>query len=135
MARKGRIAVVLGAAVLLFGYLVASAFGAGTVYYLTVDELLARGAAAGGRPVRVAGFVAPGTVQWRPAELDLRFRLQASQDGGRSVAVEYRGTRPDLLADRVEVIVEGRLRPDGVLEARQVLVKCPSKYEAAPEPR
>lgn len=121
--------LVAAIVVLVVGYLVAGAFSSGAVYYLTVEELQARGAGEG-RPVRVSGYVAPGSVDWQPERLLLRFRLQAREDGGPAVPVVYRGARPDLLAERVQVIVEGRVA-DGVLVARQVLVKCPSKYEPA----
>lgn len=135
MGSRTRWAILAGTVVLAVAYLMSSAFSAGFVYYLTVEELLARAPEVVGRPARVQGFVAPGTVDWRPAELSLRFALQAGEQGGPSIPVVYRGPRPDLLADRVEVIVEGRLDPSGVLVARQVLVKCPSKYEAAETPR
>lgn len=130
MTATRRWILVAAIVVLVVGYLVAGAFSAGAVYYLTVEELLARGAEAG-RPVRVSGYVAPGSVDWQPQRLQLRFRLQATEEGGPAIPVVYRGTRPDLLTDRVQVIVEGRLA-GGVLVARQVLVKCPSKYEPAP---
>ena len=32
-----------------------------------------------------------------------------------------------------EVVAEGRMRPDGIFEAKLVLTKCGSRYEAAPE--
>lgn len=135
MRGRGRWVILVGTVVLAVAYLMSSAFSAGFVYYLTVEELLARAPEVTGRFARVAGFVAPGSVDWQPSGLSLRFTLQAREQGGPAVPVVYRGPRPDLLADRVEVIVEGRLDPSGVLVARQLLVKCPSKYEAAEAPR
>jgi cytochrome c-type biogenesis protein CcmE len=46
---------------------------------------------------------------------------------------EYRDALPDTFSDDVEVVMEGRLREDGVFEATTLLTKCGSRYEAAPE--
>lgn len=131
MSRKARWAVAAGAAVLALGSLVATAFGAGVVYYLTVEELQAHSDELAGRSVRVAGYVAPGSLERPALGLEMRFRLQPRPGEGTAIPVVYRGTPPDLMAEGVEVIAEGRWQ-EGVLYARQVLVKCPSKYEAAP---
>lgn len=130
---RGRLrwGLVIAVTVLVIGYLMSSAFGAGAMYYVTVEEYLAQADDLEGRFVRVNGFVAPGSVDWRPTQVLLRFNLQASEGGGPVLPVVYRGVRPDLLADGVEVIVEGRPDASGQLVASQVLVKCPSKYEPA----
>ena len=46
--------------------------------------------------------------------------------------VTYRGIVPDTFTDQneIEVVVEGRLRHDGVFHATEVLAKCGSRYEA-----
>lgn len=49
--------------------------------------------------------------------------------GDQKVPVRYTRLKPDLLAEDVEVVAEGTL-VGGVFEATQLLVKCPSKYEA-----
>jgi len=36
--------------------------------------------------------------------------------------------KPDMFAPGRDVIVEGRLAPDGTIDASQVLTSCPSKY-------
>ncbi len=40
------------------------------------------------------------------------------------------GRLPDNLAEGMEVVVEGRFEPSGVLSGDTVLTRCASKYEA-----
>jgi cytochrome c-type biogenesis protein CcmE len=47
--------------------------------------------------------------------------------------VEWRDALPDTFTDEVEVVLEGRMRADGVFEATTMLTKCGSRYEASPE--
>ena len=48
--------------------------------------------------------------------------------------VVYHGPRPDLLQNEAQAIITGRLGADGAFEARELLLKCPSRYEdAVPE--
>jgi cytochrome c-type biogenesis protein CcmE len=40
---------------------------------------------------------------------------------------------PDTFKDGAEVVLKGRLGPDGFdVEANGVMAKCPSKYDASP---
>jgi cytochrome c-type biogenesis protein CcmE len=50
-----------------------------------------------------------------------------------SFRAEFRDALPDTFNDEVEVVLEGHLRPDGVFEARTLLTKCGSRYEASIE--
>jgi cytochrome c-type biogenesis protein CcmE len=105
------------------------------VYYRTVDEF--RAAPDPGRPVRVHGYVTPGSIQRDVKDTAIRFRIQekaphaggTSQDG---MDVLYDSLEtPDMFKDGAEVVVEGRLaRPNGVFHATNVLAKCPSKFQA-----
>src|SRR5207244_3211767 len=86
----------------------------------------------GNTPLRVAGRVQPGSIDYDAKTLRLRFHLGAFSDAaapGLSVPVAFTGVKPDMFADGRDVIVEGRYA-DGVLQANQVLTSCPSKYEA-----
>lgn len=133
MSLRTRLAVVGAVIVLVVGYLMVSGFGAGKVYYHTVDEFLARRGQFADDFVRVSGVVAPGSVDWRPTEVSLRFVLASAEGTDAALPVLYDRVKPDLLADEVPVVVEGRMGADGVFLAERVLVKCPSKYEAAVE--
>ena len=47
--------------------------------------------------------------------------------------VVYEGVLPDTFTDDIEVVLEGRFGTDGVFQAKTLLTKCGSRYEAAPE--
>ncbi|MFO7245355.1 MAG: cytochrome c maturation protein CcmE [Thermaerobacter sp.] len=131
MTLRTRLALVGGVVVLVVAYLMVSGFSAGKVYYHTVDEFAAQQDALEGQFVRVSGVVLPGTVDWQPTQVRLEFTLGSAEGGQAAVPVVYDRVKPDLLADDVPVVVEGRMGADGVFHAERVLVKCPSKYEAA----
>lgn len=120
--------LIVASAVLLLavGYLVLTGMQSTSVYYLTVGELRSQ-APSISRPVRVAGNVAPGSVQKTNGGLGLRFVVE---DGSGSFPVVYSGGPvPDIFGEQVEVVVEGKLQPDGTFNADTLLAKCPSKFE------
>jgi cytochrome c-type biogenesis protein CcmE len=115
-------------------YLVVTSLQTSAVYYLTVSELLARGSAAAGQTVRLAGTVVDGSIQ-RDRQ-HLRFELS---DGTATIPVVHTGTVPDLFGYRAEgayqeVVVEGRYAPSGVFEARSLIVRHGPTFEAAAGP-
>ena len=103
------------------GYLVYSASGGSSEYYLTVSELRSQPTTG---DVRVAGVV-QNDVQRSDGGLRVRF---TEKDGTASVPVEYRGTLPDIFQPGITVVAEGRLGADGIFHARNVLAKCPSRF-------
>ncbi len=94
-----------------------------TNYYVTVDELLVRGAQSS--RVRVGAPIVPGTIQWDSASRSLTFQLQGET---RPLTVTYRGFAPDSFRDGATAIVEGELNRDGTFTAYNLLVKCPHQY-------
>ena len=67
-------------------------------------------------------------VRQRPGTLEYRFKVQ---NKGRVVNASYTGIVPDTFKDDAEVVLKGRLAPDGFhVEPNGVMAKCPSKYEA-----
>jgi cytochrome c-type biogenesis protein CcmE len=116
-----------GALVLGVAYLITTALQSSTVYYMTVGELAAKGPTAYGQQVRVAGDVTPGSVSKEDAGLGIRFLVE---DGSGQIPVYYRGGPvPDIFGEEVQVVVEGKLGPDGTFVASALLAKCPSKFE------
>ncbi len=107
------------------GYLIYSATGGSSEYYLTVSELRAH---AQSGDVRVAGVV-QGDVVRSDGGLHVRFTEKDSTD---SVLVDYRGPLPDIFQPGITVVSEGRLGADGVFHARDVLAKCPSRFSTTP---
>lgn len=143
MPKKLRFAIGAGLMVAAIAYLIVTAVRNTAEYYLTVSEVKARQTELSGQMLRVAGRVEAGTIAWDPSTLTLRFAInQPPPDGSdsglkpvavsataASFAVICRGQpKPDMFAPGRDVIVEGRLTPAGVIEARQVLTSCPSKY-------
>jgi cytochrome c-type biogenesis protein CcmE len=112
---------------LAVGYLVLTGIQSTSVYYLTVGELRSSGVAVVGRPVRVAGNVAPGSVEKLNGGLAMRFLVQ---DDSGSFPVFYKGGPvPDIFGEDVQVVVEGKVQSDGTFAADTLLAKCPSKFE------
>ncbi len=110
--------------VIVIGWLLYTSIESATAPYKTVTELLAEGPSD--RIVRATGTVVGETIAWDTEELLLQFDI--SDDGG-SISIDYHGTRPDLLEDGTEAVVEGRYRGEGRFDAAEILLKCPSKYE------
>jgi cytochrome c-type biogenesis protein CcmE len=122
-----KLAVVGSVLALAVGYLVLTGMQGTAVYYLTVSELQSGGPGLVGRPVRLAGLVAPGSIEKLNGGLALHFIVQ---DDSGSFPVTYRGGPvPDIFGEQVEVVVEGRVQQDGVFAADTLLAKCPSKFE------
>jgi cytochrome c-type biogenesis protein CcmE len=132
--------------VLAIGYLIFSSIRTTSEYYLTVSEVAARQSELGGQSIRVAGRVKPGNIAWDPNSLTLKFEIAPIPDVDASGApvrpvsvvasdpVSFRviaagEPKPDMFAPGRDVIVEGKLGPDGAIAATQVMTSCPSKYK------
>jgi len=121
------------AALLVFVYLITTAMGTSTVYYLTVSELKAKGAASYNVPVRVGGRAGDGTILSDAAAQTLHFSLT---DNTGSLQVVYKGIVPDMFGyakdgHYQDAVVEGTLQPDGVFQASQIIVKHDASFAAA----
>ena len=91
--------------------------------YVTVSE-----AKASKRPVQVAGIVVTGTDRYDLKRNNLIFVLR--EDGGDEMQVEYDGPRPGNFDNVTKVVAIGKYEPkEEVFMARELLVKCPTKYE------
>jgi len=107
------------------GYLIYTASGGASEYYLTVSELQTQ------KPigdVRVAGVV-QNDVQKTNGGLHVTF---TEKDGTASMPVEYSGALPDIFRPGITVVAEGRIGSDGVFHARTLLAKCPSRFSTQP---
>jgi len=77
--------------------------------------------------VQVNGKLADKDYVLKPEEQFLRFKLR--DEDGEVMPVEYRGVIPGNFDQAVSVVAIGRYQGDH-FEAQQLLVKCPSKYQA-----
>ncbi len=129
MSRKW---VLAGAGVILavFAWLTFGGLEKNVVFFLTPQELLAKGDAGVDVPVRLGGQVKPGSMTWDAKTLDLRFTVT---DGARDVQVHSTGAPPQMFRDGMGVIVEGRYGSGGVFDATSLMVKHSNEYRA-PEP-
>ena len=107
------------------GYLIYSAAGGSSEYYLTVSELRSHSASG---DVRVAGVVQNDVIR-SDGGMHVRF---TEKDKMASVVVDYVGPLPDIFQPGITVVAEGRLGSDGVFHARNVLAKCPSRFATTP---
>lgn len=136
-----------------FVYLIASSTSAAAQYYLTVDELQAKGEEVLGRDLKISGAVDGDTIAYDAETLTLQFTIanvpgdldEIERAGGLAAVlheavndlaaarlqVEYIGPMPDLLRHEAQAIVTGRMGEDGVFYADELLLKCPTRYEEA----
>ena len=80
--------------------------------------------------VQVNGMLADKNYVMKPREQYLRFNLKDSK--GDVMPVEYHGVIPGNFDQAVSVVAIGQFQNDH-FEATQLLVKCPSKYQAMAE--
>ena len=107
------------------GYLIFTASGGSSEYYVTVSELRSQAPAG---DVRVAGFV-QDDVKKSNGGLHVTF---TEKDATSSMPVEYSGALPDIFQPGIMVVAEGRLGGDGIFHARTLLAKCPSRFSTQP---
>ncbi|WP_438393392.1 cytochrome c maturation protein CcmE [Caballeronia sp. DA-9] len=112
--------VTLGGAALL----VLNAFNSNVMFFVTPSQLAADKVAPMAR-LRVGGLVERGSVQRDPEGLTVRFMIT---DTAREIPVVYRGVLPDLFREGRGVVAQGRLSPEGVFVADQVLAKHDENY-------
>jgi cytochrome c-type biogenesis protein CcmE len=99
-----------------------------TEYYKHVEEVMVSPQQWEGRPLQLHGYVVPGSItRARTDSLEWRFKVQ---NKGSSVNASYHGVVPDTFKDDAEVVLRGKLTPDGFnVMPNGVMAKCPSKYE------
>ena len=123
------IAVVV--AVALFA-MIWAAFGENTRYFLTVSEFNSRSEIHDGQMVRVSGKLVEGTFNRPDKSTVSQFQLtdkEGVDSGTALLRASYEGVLPDLFFNpHSEIILEGSYSADGVFQANEILVKCPSKY-------
>ena len=141
--------LILGAVV----FLIWSSTASTQEYFLTVDELNAKGTSVVDKNLRVSGAVIGDSIQYDANTLTLSFDVAhipadnaaLETEGGLADAlhtavmdpsrarmkVVYVGPKPDLLRNEAQAIMTGHIGQDGVFYAEELLLKCPTKYEEA----
>ena len=141
--------LILGAVI----FLIWTSTAANAEYFLTIDELDAKGSSILDKNLRVSGAVLGDSIQYDAQSLTLSFEVahvpgdnaeletegglaealhQAVMDPSRArMQVVYVGARPDLLRNEAQAIMTGHLGNDGIFYADELLLKCPTRYEEA----
>ena len=134
-------------------YLIWTSATANSQFFMTVDEIVAKGAELNGRELRVSGAVVGDSIQYDSKTLKLEFGVahmpgnqkDIDAQGGmmavlhaavidpsrNRIKVVYTGPKPDLLKDEAQAIMTGKLGKDGVFYASELLLKCPTRYQEA----
>jgi cytochrome c-type biogenesis protein CcmE len=146
-----KIALTIAVAVGGVGFMVYSSIG-NAQHYKMVDELMADDLAQWqGKELKVHGWVEAGTIVEKAVTADQAVhRTFILQKGGKKIRVFSVGPKPDTFKDLSEVVATGRLVPAAdakavadalgvqldstqnyVVDATDLMAKCPSKYDGA----
>ena len=130
-----KIGATVAVLMLAFTGLMYSTLREGTEYFKHVDEVMANPQAWEGKQLQLHGYVVPGSILIRPDTLEYKFKVQnnpaRAAEQGNVVDVSYTGIVPDTFKGEAEVVLKGRLTPQGFhTDPNGVMAKCPSKYEA-----
>ncbi len=152
---SSRMKLFLGGFVILaaVGFLIVSSTQASAQFFMTIDELGAKGPSIVDHNVTVSGAVLGDSITYDPKTLSVTFTVanvpgdnaEIEKEGGlgkvlheavidpnRSrLKVVYQGAKPDLLRNEAQAVMTGHLGTDGVFYASELLLKCPTKYEQA----
>ena len=151
----GRSKFILGGLLILAAvvYLIVSSTQSSAEYFMTVDEIKAKGDTVVDKSLRLSGAVIGDSIQYDPQTLTLTFEVahvpgdnsEIEAQGGlaavlraaaadltrQRITVVYVGPKPDLLRSEAQAIMTGHLGTDGIFYAEELLLKCPTKYEEA----
>jgi cytochrome c-type biogenesis protein CcmE len=111
------------ACLVIVAWLVFNALGSNLSYFFSPTEV-AQNKAPKDHLFRLGGLVRTGSLE-RGEELTVKFTVT---DNAHDVQVVYTGILPDLFAEGQGVIAQGRMGPDGVFRAEQVLAKHDENY-------
>jgi len=134
--KNGRFYVGLAGVALVVSYLVWTGISDSMVYYLTPTELVAKVSedpAFHSVGVKVSGKVVPGSYSQGEGELVHLFTVHDIEHDDVTFPVVYQGVIPDTFTDDIEVVLEGQFGENRVFQAKTLLTKCGSRYEASPE--
>jgi cytochrome c-type biogenesis protein CcmE len=124
--RHKRLAIIaVGiAALAVAAALVLNAFQSNLVFFFSPSQIAA-GEAPKDRAFRVGGMVQAGSLKRLGDGLTVEFVVT---DTAKSIPVTYKGILPDLFREGKGVVAQGRLGPDGIFRASEVLAKHDENY-------
>lgn len=106
--------------------LILNAFQGNLVFFFSPTQVI-KNEAPVDRKFRLGGLVEEGSVKRESDGLTVRFVVT---DTVQSVPVVYTGILPDLFREGQGVVTQGRLGPDGLFQADEVLARHDESYMA-----
>jgi cytochrome c-type biogenesis protein CcmE len=126
-AKSIKIAATVSVLTLALSGLLYTTLSEGTEYYKHVDEVMTDPSIWQGKSLQLHGYVVENSVFTKKSTLEYQFEVQSN---GKVVQIRYTGVVPDTFKGGAEVVLKGRLGPDGFdVDRNGVMAKCPSKYE------
>jgi cytochrome c-type biogenesis protein CcmE len=113
--------VIGGVMVVAFAVYGFSSFKTNLTPYVSFEDAMRTGT-----NVQIAGGLVPDSSRWMEDKGQLEFGLVA--DDGSTLQVHYDGVKPGNFEEATQIVAIGSYS-DGVFHAKQLLVKCPSKYQ------
>jgi cytochrome c-type biogenesis protein CcmE len=121
------IKIILAAVVIVVGLV----FGAVSFVESNVEYTNIYTAMESARTVQVVGeWVKERGTLFDPTTTQFTFHMR--DDDGNVMRVEYTGGKPNNFEIATSIVVKGRYT-DGLFRAKEILTKCPSKYEGDAE--
>ena len=110
--KSPRIKFILGGLLILAAvvYLIFSSTQASAQYFLTVDELIAKGDTLIGRDLRVSGAIIGDNIQYDPQTLELKFTVAHVTGDNAQIETDGIENHAVLLYLELEMIVTHNLR-------------------------
>ncbi|TFH12131.1 MAG: cytochrome c maturation protein CcmE [Nitrosomonadales bacterium] len=122
--KKLTIIIVSVAALGLSASLVLDAFQSNLVFFFSPTQVAANEAPQG-KSFRIGGLVEEGSVKRQSDGVTVNFVVT---DTAKDIPVVYTGILPDLFKEGKGVVAQGKLSPDGVFRADEVLAKHDENY-------
>jgi cytochrome c-type biogenesis protein CcmE len=121
-----RLVLIILAAVALLGAVLLAMWGLQdrAAYFVTPSDIAA-GKTTPDKAMRLGGMVVKGSLKRDADGLTIRFIVS---DTKATVPVVFRGITPDLFKEGNGVIAEGRLEPNGLFVADNILAKHDERY-------
>jgi cytochrome c-type biogenesis protein CcmE len=125
-ARHKRLSLLVAGlgALALAAWLVLGAFQKNLVFFFTPSQVVS-GEAPLQRSFRVGGMVETGSVARQADGITVSFMVT---DTAQRLRVHYRGALPDLFKEGKGVVAQGKLTPEQVFVADEVLAKHDENY-------
>ena len=101
-----------------------TAFRKNILFFYNPSQIVA-GEVPSDTNIRVGGLVVDGSVKRQSGSLDVEFSLT---DMTETITVVYSGILPDLFREGQGIVAMGKLGPNNVFEASEVLAKHDEEY-------